>query len=201
MKMAKKPKVLTKSEKAAATRQKKQDLALDQLGIKIKKPRKRRKPMTEEQRLAAVERLKKAREARVPSKNNSVHEDIRDLPDDHPLNPTAVKGWIKDHKAQLVTMKSKRESSDWKERLDYQTKSNYISNMETYLRTGNWLDARWGEKQEFKIQTICYRVAYDDKGNIKRNVGTWYIDMREVYTKEMHLGDVGRDSDLSDFFE
>jgi len=180
-----KKKPLTKAEKAAATRQKKQDLALDQLGIKIKKPRKRRKPMTDEQKAAAVERLKVARAARGPSKNSSIHEDIRDLPDDHPLNPTKVKEWIKEHKKELVAIKSMKTSSDWQDRFKYQNKEIYLHNMESYLRTGVWLDAKWGESAEFKMNTICYAMAYDEDGMAKRNVGTWYPDMRMVYTKSM----------------
>jgi hypothetical protein len=196
-------KTLTKAEKAAATRLRKQELALSQLGISIKKPRKRRKPMTEEQRLASIERLKLARAARKPSKTSSLPEVFQDMEDDHPLHPTTVKEWIKEHKKELISMKSKKESADWKERLDYQVKEVYISNMESYVRTGIWLDWKWGEKAENKMYNVCYRMAYDENGNPKRNVGTWYADMREVYTKEMRDGELPNDSDgsLQDFFE
>lgn len=187
---------LTKSEKSAITRQKKQELALDQLGIKIKKPRKRRKPMTDEQKAAAVERLKLARAARGPVKNSSVHEDIRDLPDDHPLNPTTVKEWIKEHKKELGALKSMKTSNDWQERFKYQVKAIYLQNMESYLRGGVWLDARWGKNAEFKMNTICYAMAFDSEGMPKRSVGTWYPDMRMVYTKEMR--DLVCDGDYDD---
>ena len=198
-----KPKKLTSAEKAAATRQKKQEMALDQLGIKIKKPRKRRKPMTEEQRLASIERLKVARAARKPAKTASLPEFFQDMEDDHPLHPTKVKEWVKEHKKELASMKPMKTSADWKERLDYQVKEIYTSNMESYLRTGIWLDWRWGEKSEFKMYTVCYKMAYDKDGNPKRNVNTWYPDMREVYTKEMRGDASPNDSDgsLMDFYE
>ena len=66
---------------------------------KAPKKRKPRKPMTEEQRAAASERLAKAREARAAKNPNygksGVHESLRDLPDDHQLSPKRVKEWIK----------------------------------------------------------------------------------------------------------
>ena len=51
--------------------------------------------MSEEQRVAAAARLEKAREARA-EKNpdyglSGVHENIRDLPDEHPIAPKKVR--------------------------------------------------------------------------------------------------------------
>ena len=58
---------------------------------KKKRVRKRRKPMTEEQRQAAAERLEKARKVRAAKNPNygqsGIHESLRDLPDDAPMNP------------------------------------------------------------------------------------------------------------------
>ena len=67
-----------------------------------KKVRKRRKPMTEEQKRAASERLEKARAARA-AKNpdygqSGIHESLRDLPEDHSAHPKKVKQWIKTQK-------------------------------------------------------------------------------------------------------
>ena len=45
----------------------------EELGIKPPKPRKKRKPMTEEQRAAAIERLAKARAARGITGTKNVH--------------------------------------------------------------------------------------------------------------------------------
>lgn len=44
----------------------------------VVKTRKRRKPMSKEQRAAAAERLAKARAAKGESKNLSLHKDIRE---------------------------------------------------------------------------------------------------------------------------
>ena len=67
--------------------------------ITTPKTRKKRKPMTAEQKVAASERLEKARAARV-AKNpdygmSSIHESLRDLPDNSPAHPNKVKVWIK----------------------------------------------------------------------------------------------------------
>ena len=83
-------------------RKKKIAVETDNSNWKAPKKRKPRKSMSEEQRVAAAARLKKAREARA-NKNpdyglSSVHESIRDLPDEHPLAPKKVKQWIKTQK-------------------------------------------------------------------------------------------------------
>ena len=59
------------------------------------KPKKKRKPMTEEQRKAAAERLAVARAKKAPSQNTSIHPSVLALPDDHYLSYKNVKGWIK----------------------------------------------------------------------------------------------------------
>lgn len=178
-------KIKTPAEKAAETRAKKQALALKQLGEETpKKKRKRRKPMSDEQKAAASERLKKARAARKPAKNLSVHETIRDLDEDHPLNPKEVKRWIKEQKKALSSMRHFKESSHWKERMEYQTRERRVYNMEAYLRSGVWLDPNWGEFSENKMVDVCIAMAYYPDGTPKRTKGTWYPDMREVYTGE-----------------
>ena len=72
--MAKK---LTASEKASKTREAKKLAGLKELGFERKKVKTKRKPMSEEQKKAAIERLAKAREARGADGSKSVHEDIR----------------------------------------------------------------------------------------------------------------------------
>ena len=153
------------------------------------KKRKPRKPMTKEQRAAAAKRLEKAREARA-AKNpdygkSSIHESLRNLPDEHSLSPTKVKKWIKTQKdyvkSERQSVRQKVKGAEAKLRLH----EGYIKNMQTYLRTGDWIDTCYGEHQEHKIRNRCIALAYDKNGNPKRNVGTFYPDMGEVYTQEM----------------
>ena len=63
----------------------------DNSNWKAPKTRKKRKPMSDEQRAAAAERLAKAREKRAEKNpdygKSGLHESIRDLPDKHHIHP------------------------------------------------------------------------------------------------------------------
>ena len=154
-------------------------------------PKKRKPPksMSEEQKKAAAERLKKAREARA-EKNpdyglSGVHENIRDLPDEHPIAPKKVKQWIKTQK-ELAAGERSAARQNIKGALARQLyHEGYIKHMQTYLRTGDWIDIFYGEHQQNKIRWSCYSLAYDKNGDPKRSIGTFYPDMGCVYTQEM----------------
>jgi len=122
---------------------------------KKKKVRKKRKPMTEEQKQAAAERLEKARAARAAKNPNygqsGIHESLRDLPDDAPINPKKVKQWIKTQK-ELVSMERRNEKAKVKGATDRRMSHEaYVRNMQRYLRDGDWIDLFYGEHQEKKI--------------------------------------------------
>jgi hypothetical protein len=145
--------------------------------------------MTEEQKNAATERLKKARAARA-EKNpdyglSGVHESIRNLPDEHPVAPKKVKQWIKTQK-ELASVERSAARQNIKGALARQLyHEGYIKHMQTYLRTGDWIDIFYGEHQQNKIRWSCYSLAYDKNGDPKRSIGTFYPDMGCVYTQEM----------------
>jgi len=147
----------------------------------VKKTRKRRKPMTESQRLAAAQRLEKARAAKKPAANISLHESIRDLPEDHELHPDKVKMWIKDWKQRLVAMKHYQRSKEAKEVSKYYETDGYIKNMQRYLDSGVWTDMYWGENRDQKMGYVCVALAYDKDGNPKRNRGVFYPDINVVW--------------------
>lgn len=182
---------LTPAQKAAETRRKKVQAMADAMGLGNdlkRKTRKVRKPMSAEQKAAAAERLKKAREAKGPS-SSSYPEHIASLPDDAPLSIANVRQWIRSCKEELEMMKGWDKSNDAKERSAYLDLETYISNMESYLRYGDWLDFRYGEKRERIMVRRCIAKAYDLEGNVKRNVGTFYDDIGFVWTKEMDARD------------
>ena len=62
---------------------------------------KKRKPMTEEQKKAACERLAKARAAKPPAKKSSIHPTVLAKGDEHFLSAKNVQSWIKSQKEQL----------------------------------------------------------------------------------------------------
>ena len=153
----------------------------------VVKTRKRRKPMTKEQRAAAAERLAKARAAKGEPKNLSLHKDIRNLEEDHPISPTKVKKWLKSNKEALAAAK-KDAKTDKKANARVGQLETYVTNMERYLRTGVWLDLFYGENQEHKVRRRVTTLAYDKDGNVKREVGVIYPDIGE-YTREMYEWD------------
>ena len=167
----------------------------DNSGWKEPKKRKQRKPMTEEQRQAAAERLEKAREKRA-AKNpdygmTGVHHSLRNLPDNHPAHPKKVKQWIK---TQKDLASSERRSVKQGIKGAYAKQCNhegYVRNLLKYLRDGDYVDDFYGEYQEHKIKRRCVAMAYYSDGTPKRNVGVYYPDMSCVYTQEMYNEDNG----------
>lgn len=153
----------------------------------LPKTRKRRKPMSDEQKAAAAERLAKAREKRLkenPPEYKSIHPDVLARPDTDPWNHKTVKKWIKTQK-ELAASEKRNVRQNVKGALaKLKSHEGYIRNLETYLRTGTWIDMFWGEYQEKKVKQVCLVMAYHPDGTPKRSVGVWYPDVGE-WTREM----------------
>jgi hypothetical protein len=139
-----------------------------------KKPRKPRKPMSEEQRQAAAKRLEKARAVRI-AKNpdygkSGLHHSIRDLHDDHPLNPKTVKLWIKTQKGLLAAARQGIRTGVKGAIAKHMEHAGYIRVMERYLKDGAWIGLYYGEYQQIRMTYTCVTMAYDEKGNPKIDV-------------------------------
>ena len=162
--------------------------------VEPKKVRKRRKPMTEEQKRAASERLEKARAARA-AKNpdygqSGIHESLRDLADDHPAHPKKVKQWIKTQK-ELAASERKSVKQGVKGAYSKQCiHEAYVRNLVKYLRDGDYVDMFYGEYMEHQVKRKCVAMAYESDGTPKRDVGVWYPDIG-TYTQEMYNEDRG----------
>jgi len=158
----------------------------------IPKKRKYRKPMTPEQKAAAAERLAKAREKRLrenPPEYKSIHPTVLEKGDDHAWSHKKVKAWIKTQK-ELLSVEKRNVRANVKGAIAKAARhEGYIRNMETYLRTGVWLDLFWGEHQNKKVRSICLVMAYHPDGTPKRNVGTYYPDIGCEWTREMEEED------------
>lgn len=140
--------------------------------------------MSEEQRAAASERLAKAREARGHDGSASVHPDLLEMKEDHPLHWKRVKSWIKELSEELRSKKNLRLSKESKERQEYQILEVYISNLKRYLDSGVYTDFRYGRHREGKMKTFVRNMAYYPNGRPKRTLGFFYSDVGE-YTMEM----------------
>ena len=158
-----------------------------------KKRRKPRKPMSEEQRVAAAARLEKAREkrkAKDPDYGMSgIHESLRNLPNDHPLHPNKVKQWIKSQKDLAGSARSSIRQKVKGAEAQLGIHEGYVRNMQKYLRDGDWVDMFYGEHQQYKIKYRCTSQAYywdgPNKGQPKFDIGTYYPLLGCVYTQEM----------------
>ena len=117
---------------------------------------KKRKPMTEEQRQAACERLEKARAAKPPAKKSSIHPTVLAKGDEHFLSAKNVQSWIKNQKEQLAEYRAsvRRDIKGAKAKLA--NCEGYIRHLQYYLRHGDYCDDRYGAYQEKRIkwQTI-----------------------------------------------
>ena len=159
-----------------------------------KKVRKKRKPMTEEQKQAAAERLEKARQKRA-AKNpdygmSGIHESLRNLPEDHRAHPKKVKQWIKTQK-DLASSERRSVKQGIKGAYAKQcSHEGYIRNLVKYLRDGDYVDVFYGEHMEHKVGRRCIAQGYywygPKKGQPKFEVGVFYPMLGTTYTQEMY---------------
>ena len=151
----------------------------------VKKIRKKRKPMSEEQRAAAAERLKLAREKRMkanPPTYKNVCASVLAIPEDQPMSLKSVRKWIKTQK-DLMSAERKAMRQDVKGAIArFHSHQKYISNLEKYLRDGDYVDDYYGEYQQSKIKWRCAIPAYDNEGEIKRTHGVFYDDIGTVWS-------------------
>ncbi len=159
------------------------------------KTRKKRKPMSEEQRAAASKRLEKAREKRAEKNpdygHSGIHFSLRDLPDEHPAHPKKVKQWIKTQKELASAERAGVKQGIKGAIARLANHDGYIRNCQKYLRDGDWVDDFFGEHQEKRVKWRCVTMAYDEKGNPKRKAGTYYPDIGMVYTGDVSNEDKG----------
>ena len=157
------------------------------------KKRKPRKPMSEEQRVAASERLAKAREKRAEENPDygqaGLASSIKNLSTEHILHPDKVKDWIKTQKDLLKSEKAGIRAKVKGAIARAAIHEGYIKHMVKYLRDGDWVDAFYGEHQEHKITHRCVAQAYHwygpKEGQPKFDIGTYYPYLGGVYTQEM----------------
>ena len=113
--------------------------------------------MTEEQKIAASERLRVAREKRLrenPPKYANIHPTVLEKPDEHPFSRKKVVQWIKTQKSLLSSEKGNVRRKVKGAEAKVADHTAYIRHCEWYLRNGDWIDDRYGEYQEKKTKWI-----------------------------------------------
>ena len=121
-----------------------------------------RRRLTAEQKQAAADRLAAARAKKGEPKYSQYNQRVVNLPDDHKLSFKKVRSWIKTNKAKLPALKKAVRQKERGSIARLAITEGYISNMESYLRTGLWLDLFYGEDQEFSTGWIKRHVARYD---------------------------------------
>ena len=116
------------------------------------KVRKKRKPMTPEQREAATERLAKARAAKAPAKNESICSCVLEKGDDYFLSAKKVKMWIKTQKSLAASHKAEMRRDVKGSYSKYHNCVGYIRHMQHYLKHGDWINDYYGEYEEKRIK-------------------------------------------------
>ena len=125
-------------------------------------PKKYRKSLTTEQREVAAQNLVKARAAKPASKNLSIHEEVRNLPDEHPISLKKVREWLKlskEERSSLGAQLRKKYNKNMNNR--FNILDVYVRNMEAYLKNGIWLDLFYGLKQEHKIRYVSIQSEFE----------------------------------------
>lgn len=113
--------------------------------------------MTEEQKIAAAERLRVAREKRLrdnPPKYANIHPSVLEKGDDHPFSRKKVVQWIKTQKSLLASERGNVRRKVKGAEAKVADHTAYIRHCEWYLRNGDWIDDRYGEYQEKKTKWI-----------------------------------------------
>ena len=116
-----------------------------------------RRRMTEEQKAAAAERLRVAREKRLrdnPPKYANIHPSVLEKGDDHPFSRKKVVQWIKTQKSLLASERGNVRRKVKGAEAKVADHTAYIRHCEWYLRNGDWIDDRYGEYQEKKTKWI-----------------------------------------------
>lgn len=143
--------------------------------------------MSPDQKKAAIERLAKAREARKkdPSELKSIHHTVAALPADHVISYESCKKYLKAVKEQLSAARKAVRAQAKGAEANYYSWKGYESNINNYLRNGDWSDLYYGEDRDKKMGWKVTIMAYYDNGKPKRTVGFWYPDISGKWTQEM----------------
>ena len=116
-----------------------------------------RRRMTEEQKAAASERLRIAREKRLrenPPKYANIHPTVLERGDDHPFSRKKVVQWIKTQKSLLSAERGNVRRKFKGAEAKVADHSAYIRHCEWYRKHGDWIDNRYGEYQEKKTKWV-----------------------------------------------
>ena len=115
---------------------------------------KKRKPMTEAQKKIASENLAKARAAKAPAKNESIHPTVLEKGDDYYLSAKNVKSWIKTQKEIMSSLRFEVRKEVKGAKAKYHSAQGYIRQMRHYLKHGDGCTDFYGPYEEKRIKWV-----------------------------------------------
>jgi uncharacterized protein YdhG (YjbR/CyaY superfamily) len=135
-----------------------------------------------------TDRLAKAREARFaknPPKYSQYCKEVVSLPDDHDFSLKNVRAWIKEARAHKAAEHRSHVAGTKGALARRETWNAYISQLESYLRTGAYCSLFAGGDMNKKVSKVCIAMAYHSNGKPKREFGVYYKDYMQVWTPEL----------------
>ena len=115
-------------------------------------PKKKRKPMTEEQKVAAAERLAKARAAKGPIQYKNVHPSVVALPDDHFLSYKKVREWVKHNREKATSLRREVRGNVKGSIAKLASVEGYIRQINHYIQHGDWPNDFYGKDEHMRIK-------------------------------------------------
>jgi len=112
---------------------------------------KRKRKMTLEQREAAAERLRLAREKKGKPQYKNVAKSVLALPDDHYLSYKSVKKWIKTQQEIARSERRNMVKGIKGATARMYAAQGYVNQMNHYIQHGDWCCDYYGEYEEKRI--------------------------------------------------
>ena len=110
-----------------------------------------KRKMTPEQRKAAGERLRLAREKKGKPQYKNVAKSVLDLPDDHYLSYKSVKKWIKTQQEIARSERRNMVKGVKGAAAKMYAAQGYVNQMNHYIQHGDWCCDYYGEYEEKRI--------------------------------------------------
>ena len=135
-----------------------------------------------------TDKLAKARAARFaknPPKYTQYCKEVVALPDDHDFSLKNVREWIKEARAHKTAEHRSHMAGTKGALARRETWNAYISQLESYLRTGAYCSIFAGGNMEKKVSKVCLAMGYYSNGKPKREFGVYYKDYMTVWTPEL----------------
>lgn len=142
-----------------------------------KKPRKRRKPMTPEQKAKAAKALEKARAKRAatnPPQYKSLAAEVVALPDSDLFSRVNVMSWIKRQKEEISFQRKQVKQGVKGAEGKLANAQAYIRELDYYLKNGTYVSGFYGAEGTSLVRWRCVHPSYDKDGNLNMSHGVDY---------------------------